>query len=289
MSTIEQLTILAPGLIGGSLGLALKNNGFARHIVGWGHRTSSLQQAVNCGAIDRYELDLATAIEGSAMIVMATPTQMAETLLMQLAPLVSDTTIITDVASVKGNIQQAAERAFGSIPPYLVLAHPIAGSEQRGIKAAHSSLFQDHQVIVTPTEHTAAHALQTVVQMWESSGASAHLLSVAKHDAILAASSHLPHLLAFAFMDSLAEQADNFHFAAGGFRDFSRIASSDPDLWQEIVLANDQAILTAMDQLTAKLATLRQAIATGDANTLQACFTRAKTQRDQWLTTRLAK
>ena len=282
---INQITILAPGLIGGSLAKALKANGFTGEIVGWGRRESSLNKALELGVIDRYSLDLTEAITGADLIVIATPTLIAADMLKQLAPIVNEEVIITDVASVKGNLLMVAKEAFGTVPPNLVLGHPIAGSEKSGVAAAKADLFVNHRVILTPTEETNPRALETVKSLWQSIGAELVEMPVDEHDKVLAATSHLPHILAYTLVDALAgnsEQQNIFRFAAGGFRDFTRIASSDPTMWHEISLANRDALLTMIDAFSGQLSDLREAIAAGDSENILGCFSRAKAARDEF-------
>ena len=282
---INQITILAPGLIGGSLAKALKANGFTGEIVGWGRRESSLNKALELGVIDRYSLDLTEAVTGADLIVIATPTLIAADMLKQLAPIVNEEVIITDVASVKGNLLMVAKEAFGTVPPNLVLGHPIAGSEKSGVVAAKADLFVNHRVILTPTEETNPRALETVKSLWQSIGAALVEMPVDEHDKVLAATSHLPHILAYTLVDALAgnsEQQNIFRFAAGGFRDFTRIASSDPTMWHEISLANRDALLTMIDAFSGQLGDLREAIAAGDSEKILGCFSRAKAARDEF-------
>ena len=282
---INQITILAPGLIGGSLAKALKANGFTGEIVGWGRRESSLNKALELGVIDRYSLDLTEAVTGADLIVIATPTLIAADMLKQLAPIVNEEVIITDVASVKGNLLMVAKEAFGTVPPNLVLGHPIAGSEKSGVAAAKADLFVNHRVILTPTEETNPRALETVKSLWQSIGAELVEMPVDEHDKVLAATSHLPHILAYTLVDALAgnsEQQNIFRFAAGGFRDFTRIASSDPTMWHEISLANRDALLTMIDAFSGQLSDLREAIAAGDSENILGCFSRAKAARDEF-------
>lgn len=280
-----RLVILGLGLIGGSLAKALKARGAVAEVVGFGHREASLQKGVELGVIDSYSLDLAAAVAGADVVVIATPTLVAETMLERLAPLVGPDTVITDVASVKGNLERAAQRVFGAQPPNLVLAHPIAGSEQSGVAAAKADLFIGHRVVLTPAATTAAVAVNRIERMWALTGAEVVRMSVAEHDAMLAATSHLPHVLAFSLVDTLAgepEQAGILRFAAGGFRDFTRIAASDPQMWHDIALANRPALLAAIDQFSDGLAELRAAIDRGDGTSIMATFERAKRARDQF-------
>lgn len=287
---VNRVCILALGLIGGSLAKALRDKGFAAEVVGWGRREVSLQKGVELGVIDSYQLDLAAAVKGSDIVVVATPTLIAETMLQQLADLtrqgvIDSKTVITDVASVKGNLLTAAEKSFGEVPANLVLGHPIAGSEKSGVEASDASLFINHRVIVTPTETTDSKALALVKAMWEATGAELAEMPVEEHDEVLAATSHLPHVLAYALVDALAgleERQNIFRFAAGGFRDFTRIASSDPTMWHEISLANSDAILKMIDVFSEQLQQLRSAIATQDSDAIVGCFTRAKTARDNF-------
>ena len=280
-----RLTILGLGLIGGSLAKALKQKNAVSEVVGWGRREQSLQKGIELGAIDRYSLDLAEAVKGADIVVIATPTLVAETMIEKLVPLVPATTVITDVASVKGNLLRAARLAFGAEPANLVLAHPIAGSEQSGIAAAKADLFVNHRVIVTPTERTSSEALERIEAMWKITGAELSRLGVDEHDTILAATSHLPHIAAFALVDAFAgdpAQREIFKYAAGGFRDFTRIASSDPVMWRDIALANSSALLSAIDLFSEHLLQLRTAIAAGESDKIFATLTRAKQARDQF-------
>jgi len=279
-----RITILGLGLIGGSLARALKKRGAVGEVVGWGHREASLQQGMQLGVIDRFSLDLAEAILDADVVVIATPTLISEDLLQQLAN-VGCKALITDVASVKGNLLRAAQRIFGEVPANLVLGHPIAGSEKSGVTAAKAELFVNHKVIITPTATTAADACEKIRRLWELTGADVVSMSVEQHDAILASTSHLPHVLAYTLVDALASQQsqrDIFRFAAGGFRDFTRIASSDPQMWHDIALANRDALLNSIDLFTAHLTEVRTAIEQQDGKTLLQTFQRAKQARDDF-------
>ena len=281
---INKLTIIGLGLMGGSLAKALKAQAAVGEVVATGRRAESLERGVQLGVIDSYTLDMAEAVAGADVVVIATPTLVAEKVMAELAPLLTPDMIVTDVASVKGNIQRAAERIFGEVPANFVLGHPIAGSEQSGVEASSVDLFLDHRVILTPLENTASEAVALIRAMWESCGAEVLCMDVAEHDAVLAATSHLPHVLAYTLVDALAQNgaaADIFKFAAGGFRDFTRIASSDPTMWHDIALANREAILQGIDSFSAHLALVRKAIEEGDGEAIFASFDRAKRARDE--------
>jgi prephenate dehydrogenase len=289
-SSVKKITLLALGLISGSLAKSLKSQSFSGEVVAWGRRTASLELGLSLGVIDSYSLDLAEAVKGADVVVIATPTLIAADMIRQLAVLskqglLDPKTVITDVASVKGNLLKAAKDAFGQVPGNLVLGHPIAGSEKSGVEAAKADLFIDHRVILTPTAETDADALLTVKNLWESTGAEVVEMPVDEHDEVLAATSHLPHILAYSLVDALAGspgQQSIFRFAAGGFRDFTRIASSDPTMWRDIALANSGALLTTIDQFSENLNHLREAIASGDGDALMDSFGRAKAARDHF-------
>ncbi|MEQ9464647.1 MAG: prephenate dehydrogenase/arogenate dehydrogenase family protein [Haliea sp.] len=280
------IVVLGLGLIGGSLAAALRGNGFCRRCIGWGHREVSLQRGVELGIIDSYTLDLEEAVDAADILVIATPTLVAAQMLERILPRLqgrAQPPVITDVASVKGNLRSAAEAAWGGMPPRLVLGHPIAGSERSGVDAADAGLFVNHRVILTPVAGNDPLAVELVRAMWASTGAEVIDMAVEEHDRVLAATSHLPHVLAYALVDALSRSdasADIFRFAAGGFRDFTRIASSDPVMWRDIAIANRPALLQAIDLFSDHLQQLRAAIDEQDAEALLATFNRAKEARD---------
>lgn len=280
------IVVLGLGLIGGSLAAALRGNGFCRRCIGWGHREASLQRGVELGIIDSYTLDLEEAVDAADILVIATPTLVAAQMLERILPRLqgrAQPPVITDVASVKGNLRRAAEAVWGGMPPRLVLGHPIAGSERSGVDAADAGLFLHHRVILTPVAGNDPLAVELVRAMWASTGAEVVDMEVEEHDRVLAATSHLPHVLAYALVDALARSdasADIFRFAAGGFRDFTRIASSDPVMWRDIAIANRPALLQAIDLFSDHLQQMRAAIEEQDAEMLLATFNRAKDARD---------
>jgi prephenate dehydrogenase len=280
------VAILGLGLIGGSLACALRRSGFSQRFIAYAHREPSLRRGVELGIIDDFTLDLDEVIAQADILVLCAPTLVAADMLREILPKVAQAAhspVITDVASVKGNLYAAALEVSGSMPPKLVLAHPIAGSERSGVDAADADLFVNHRVIVTPVEGNDEAAVELVRAMWASTGAEVVDMTVSGHDAVLAATSHLPHVLAYALVDSLAQSdssEDIFRFAAGGFRDFTRIASSDPVMWRDIAIANKSALLASIDAFGAHLSQLRQAVEAQDGERLLDTFSRAKQARD---------
>lgn len=288
----NNLVILGLGLMGGSLAAGLRQRGLVRRVVAWGRREASLKRGLALGYIDDYSLDLGRALSGADMVVIATPTIIAEDVLALLPGLLSPDSVVTDVASVKGNLLRRARQLWGTEPPNLVLGHPIAGSEASGVEAARADLFEQHRVILTPTEHTDRAALAVVEEMWSAVGAEVVQMEVDRHDQVLAATSHLPHLLAYNLVDLLAgqdAQQDIFRFAAGGFRDFTRIASSDPKMWHDISLANSEALLQMIDQYSEHLQRLRAAIEARDSEQIMGLYSNAKQARDRFADRLLAR
>jgi prephenate dehydrogenase len=287
----DTVVILGLGLIGGSLARALRRSGFSKRFVGWGHREPSLRRGVELGVIDDFTLDLDAAVEQADILVVCTPTLIAADMLGEILPRLQPggrSPVVTDVASVKGNLRDAAINAMGAMPPQLVLAHPIAGSERSGVEASDAELFVNHRVILTPQEGNDPAAVELVRAMWSSTGAEVVDMAVTEHDAVLAATSHLPHVLAYALVDALAQSPasrDIFRFAAGGFRDFTRIASSDPAMWRDIAIANKHALLDAIDLFSGHLGQLRQAVQDEDGEQLFSTFARAKEARDEFAAT----
>ena len=283
--TIKKLVIIGVGLIGGSLARALKSAGAGYEIIGSGRDAAQLNKAVELGVIDRYELDMSVAVQGADMVVLAVPVGATEAVLRKIKSALEAHTVITDVGSVKQYVIEAAHAVFGAVPANFVPGHPIAGTEQSGVEASVAELFQHRRVVLTPLQHTHAAALQQVRAMWEQAGAEVLEMDAARHDEVLAATSHLPHLLAYTLVDTLAGiegYADFRHFTASGFRDVTRIASSDPAMWRDICLANRDALLSVLERFGLELDQLRSAIAAGDSAGILEMFARAKRERDQF-------
>jgi prephenate dehydrogenase len=282
---IGRLTIIGVGLIGGSLALALRQAGACREVVGCSRKAEHLQRAVELGVIDRYELDPARAVEGADLVLVAVPLGAMRLVFEAMRPGLVPNTVVTDVGSAKASVVADARAAWGELPPGFVPGHPIAGTEKSGVEAAFPTLYQGRRVIITPLESSSAEAVARVKAAWEVAGAVIETMSVEHHDEILAATSHLPHMLAFGLVDSLARMRDNdeiFRYAAGGFRDFTRIASSDPVMWRDICLANRGALLDMMGRYKDDLRLIEAAIEQGDGDALLEIFTRAKAARDRF-------
>lgn len=282
---ITRLVVVGLGLIGGSFAKGLRESGLCREVVGVDLDPQSRKLAVELGVVDRCEDDLAKACVGADVIQLAVPILAMEKLLAKLAQLELGQAVLTDVGSAKGNVVRAAREAFGSRLPNFVPGHPIAGSEQSGVEASNAELFRRHKVILTPLAETDPAALALVDRLWHALGADVEHMQVERHDEVLAATSHLPHLLAFGLVDSLAKRNENldiFRYAAGGFRDFTRIAGSDPVMWHDIFLANREAVLRTLDTFRSDLDALRDAVDAGDGHQLLGVFTRARVAREHF-------
>ena len=279
---INKLCIVGVGLIGGSLARALRAAGQVREIVGYGRRPAVLQRAVELGVIDHAEVTLAAAVQAAEVVVLAVPVGAMTDILAQLGRLAFDG-VVTDVGSTKAHVVAAARIALGARFPYFIPGHPIAGTEQPGVEASQANLFRGRRVILTPSSETNAQALGRVRALWAAAGAEVLEMSAEEHDRILAASSHLPHMLAYLLVDMLVRRDDHrtvFAASAGGLRDVTRIAASDPVMWRDICLANREALLAVLVQYRNDLGTLMAAIERGDAKWLEDTFTRAKRARE---------
>ena len=283
---IERLCIIGTGLIGGSLARALREAGACQEVVGAGRNAGNLQTAVDLGVIDRYDTDLAQAVSGADMVVVCVPLGAMEDVFRAIKDQLAEQVVLTDAGSAKGSVIEAVQRAFGHVPDFFVPGHPIAGTEQSGVEASFRGLYKDRRVILTPLPETSTNATDRVRDMWEAAGARVTEMDPLHHDAILAATSHLPHVLAYTLVDSLSKLDDRdelFEYAAGGFRDFTRIASSDPVMWRDICLANGDAIQLMIEHFIRDLQGLSQAVKHHDGQQLLEIFTSAKAARDRYV------
>jgi len=280
---IKRLAVIGVGLIGGSLSLALKEAQAVTEVVGYSRTESVRQEALELGVIDSAATSVAEAVKDADMIFLAVPMAAMGSVLTELAEHIKDDAIITDGGSAKGQLVDIARNVLGDKFSQFVPGHPIAGTEKSGPSAAFSTLYQDHRVVLTPVADTNRDALETVREMWQKTGAEVFDMEVKHHDVVLAATSHLPHVLAFNLVGMLAERDDCdevLRYAAGGFKDFSRIASSDAVMWRDICLSNSEAILGLIQQYQHGLSELENAIKKQDGDTLKTVFERAKQARD---------
>ena len=280
---IQRLCIIGVGLIGGSLARALKRDGNVGEVIGAGRRKESLQRALELGVVDRYDTHLPAAVAAADMVVVAVPLGAMYKVFAAIADHLPEHCVLTDVGSSKGSVIGDVRRIFGEAPPTFVPGHPIAGTEKSGVEASFPELFRNRRVILTPLIETDASAHALVRKMWEAVGADVVDMGVRHHDEVLAATSHLPHMLAYTLVDCLArldDRAEIFRYAAGGFRDFTRIASSDPQMWHDVCIANRDSVLAVIEVFSNDLAQLTEAIKNSDSDVIMDTFRRAKYARD---------
>lgn len=296
---VNKLVVIGIGLIGGSLAKALKTRGACTEVIGIARSEKTCLDAVNLQVVDRAYTSLktiASELTTGDVIFISVPTLSVKAVLQEIKDCVSADVTLTDGASVKGSVQIAAQEVYGpdnngEVPAQFVLGHPIAGSEKSGVTAANPSLYVNHRCILTPLATTGVTHLARVTHMWQAVGAEVLTMSVEEHDEVLGATSHLPHAIAYSLVDTLAHDIANpniFRYAAGGFRDFTRIASSDPIMWHDIMRANKTGVLHALDLFIANLTRLRSSIESEDSQYMLEVFTRAKNVRDEFTAT-LAK
>jgi prephenate dehydrogenase len=280
---IERLAIIGVGLIGGSLARALRAAGMVGEVIGCGRSAENLELAFDLGIIDGCTRDPAAAVRDAEMVLLAVPLGAMRSTFERMDGALRADAVVTDAGSVKGSVVADAAAVFGQVPGWLVPGHPIAGTERSGVAASFPELYQNRRVILTPLPQTDAAAVAKVRAMWQAAGAEVTEMDVAHHDQVLAATSHLPHMLAFGLVDTLARMQDTdeiFRYAAGGFRDFTRIASSNPVMWRDICIANADALSDMLDRFSDEVSDLAQTIRCGDGDHLLEIFSRAKTARD---------
>ena len=281
----RKVVIFGVGLIGGSFALALRRANAVGEVVGFGRSAATLKQARQFGLIDRIGDDVEREVRDADLILLATPVaQMAE-IFARIAPHLGTSTLITDGGSTKGDVVAAARQQLGKEIARFIPAHPVAGAELSGPAAALAELYQGKKVVLTPLPENSAADIARVRAAWEACGALVSELSPGQHDEVFAAVSHLPHLLAFTLVHDLAQRDDRdllLSFAASGFRDFTRIAASSPEMWRDISLANRDALLREIEQYAAELYKLHQALQLRDAAKLEEIFSLAREVRSNW-------
>jgi prephenate dehydrogenase len=285
-SSIQRLALIGVGLIGGSLVKSLKHAGVVHEVVGVARTRETVRKALDLGVIDRAETEVEAAVAGADMVVIATPMQAIPPILGRLDNCIGEHTVVTDVGSVKHYVVAAAEKYLSRNISRFVPGHPIAGRERAGVEAASLDLFSNKSVVLTPAEYTEPSATERVSAMWRYTGATVQCLDAGVHDRMLAATSHLPHIVAYALVDFLAQQEEAdllFGLAAAGFYDFTRIASSDPVMWRDICLTNRDAIVRVLEGYRVNIDRLLDSIQSGDGDALHACFARSRHARDRGL------
>ena len=283
---IDRLCIIGIGLIGGSIAFGSKNRGLAREIVAYDIDAGNLQHALELGLIDRIGKDVADAAKDANMVVISVPVGAVQSTFLDLQPVWSEQCVYTDTGSTKADVVVAAVETFKEVPANFVPGHPIAGAERSGAGAAQVNLYENRKVILTPLPNTRADATALVSGLWEALGARVSSMDPAHHDEVLAATSHLPHVLAFVLTEMLGrkdEQQEIFQYAAGGFRDFTRIASSDPRMWRDICLANRKDIVVLIEQYREALEQVASLMTQGDSESLLKLFADAQSARQRFL------
>jgi len=288
--SFSKLVIFGVGLIGGSLALALRERGAGGRVVGVGRNAQSVARALDLHVIDAGatladDAALAEALAGADVVLLAAPVAQTHALLARIAPYLDAATIVTDAGSTKGDVIEAARQALGARIAQFVPGHPIAGRESSGVEAALPDLYVGRNVVLCPLPENAREAFERIAAMWRATGARVGEMPAEQHDRVFASVSHLPHLLSYALVEQILASPDaalKFSFAAGGFRDFTRIAASSPEMWRDICVANRTALLAELDAYTDVLARLRAAIAAGDGAALEAVFTRSRAARAAW-------
>lgn len=280
----ENVLIIGVGLIGGSLGLALKKNQLVKKVMGVGRSQSNLDDAIRMGALDEV-VSLEAGVPQADLIVICVPVAQTEKILREIHPHLKPSALITDVGSTKMDVVEAAKNALLDDVVQFVPAHPIAGSAQHGATAAKADLFENRQVIICPLQENGAARVEQMTRLWKSVGANLFTMSAIQHDAVFAAVSHLPHVLSYALMLQVANAEDaptKFRHAGAGFRDFTRIAASSPEMWRDICMANRGAILKELDSYMAVVSHLQALLKDKDSQSLEKLFAKASDSRKKW-------
>lgn len=283
---LNKLVIIGTGLIGGSFALALRKTGAAGHIVGVGRGRENLELARKMGAIDEIATDIPGALKGADLVLLAMPVGQTGRIMAQMEPHLDPRTVLTDAGSTKQDVLAVAYAYLSGHLANFVPAHPIAGAEQSGVKAANADLYRNKNVVITPLPQTDGRAVKLVTDVWEECGAKVSRMSPEEHDEVLATISHLPHVLAYALMHQVAHSANAeqlLKYAGTGFRDFTRIAGSSPEMWRDICLANRESLLRQMDQYQNQLAKMRDLLANGDSQMLEKIFAHAREARSRMM------
>jgi len=282
---LDKVVIFGVGLIGGSFALGLKAAGAAKRVIGLGRTAANLEHALELGVIDEASDDPAVVVEAD-LVLIATPVGQMGTIMEAIAPHLGADTVVTDGGSTKQDVVALAYRLLNSHAAQFVPGHPIAGAEYSGVAAARADLYRQRKVVLTPLPENSERSIRRVRAAWRLCGAKLFRMHPAEHDRVFAAVSHLPHLLSYALVDQVARHPNGkqlFDYAAGGFRDFTRVASSHPEMWRDICVANRKALLQELTGYQRELAEMKQLLQKGDAAGLEKIFTRARAARNKWL------
>ncbi|MDA8981386.1 prephenate dehydrogenase/arogenate dehydrogenase family protein [Candidatus Thioglobus sp.] len=281
---INKITIIGVGLIGGSLAKAIKENNLAKVVFGFGRDLNRLEKAQKANVIDQFSTNLKDAINDSDIVIIATPVGSFQEILSEIKPFLTSKIVISDVGSTKTNIASIVSQTLGDYSNCFIPAHPIAGKEKSGFEASESNLFNNRKVIITPLETSNPDSINIIQEMWEGTGADVDFMSPESHDELLGMTSHLPHMLAFSLVNYLISKNPSASiYAAGGFKDFSRIASGDAVMWRDICIQNKDQIISHIKGYQKTLDSLVDAIENQNSDELDLLFTSAKKTRDSWV------
>ena len=281
---INKITIIGVGLIGGSLAKAIKENNLAKVVFGFGRDLNRLEKAQKANVIDQFSTNLKDAINDSDIVIIATPVGSFKEILSEIKPFLTSKIVISDVGSTKTNIASIVSQTLGDYSNYFIPAHPIAGKEKSGFEASEANLFNNRKVIITPLETSSPDSISLIQKMWEGTGADVDFMSPESHDELLGMTSHLPHMLAFSLVNYLISKNPSASiYAAGGFKDFSRIASGDAVMWRDICIQNKDQIIDHIRGYQKTLNSLVDAIENENSDELDLLFTSAKKTRDSWV------
>jgi prephenate dehydrogenase len=286
MMFFERVAIIGVGLIGGSFSLALKEKKLCGHVVGAGRSAANLKTALERGAIDSIAADAAAAAQDADLVLVAAPVAQFEQILVSIESKLKPKAIVSDAGSTKRDVIAAARKGLGGKVARFVPAHPIAGAEKSGAGAASADLFRGRRVVLTPLAENGREDIETIAGAWTAVGARVSRMTPEEHDGVFAAVSHLPHLLAYALVNDVSRRPNSaqlFGYAAGGFRDFTRIASSHPEMWRDICVANSDQLLKEISNFSVELESIRRYLENGDAASLEKLFAEARAARAKWL------
>ena len=282
----EKVAVIGVGLIGGSFGMALKAAKRCERVVGAGRSAANMKAALGRGAIDEVETDAAAAARDADLVLVAAPVAQFEKIFLAIQPNLKPDCLVMDAGSTKRDVVAAARKGLGRCIARFVPAHPIAGAEKSGAEAASAELFRDKRVVLTPLVENAEAALEKAAAAWGACGARISRMTPEEHDGVFAAVSHLPHLLAYALVSDIAARANAaqlFGYAAGGFRDFTRIASSHPEMWRDICVANGDQLLKELEKFSSEIQKIKILLQNRDAESLEKLFAGARAARERWL------